>query len=228
MLSEMNILLANFIAIFHATWVAWLFIGTICALLGILHNREKLYFSYATVIIGTAFSNGFLGYCLFTQWEQQLRFISDPHLYKSYTNGFAVHYADMLGIGIQQETVFWMVHLAMIIGILSIFFWRNYAERAKILSHIVCTTYILIFSSLFVYDIHAEGGGGGGGGGPDCTGLIDLSILTEDEKYLPSMPTDPSGAGTNGSGYFVSISSDNRVTVNAPSAENGETISITR
>lgn len=61
-----------------------------------------------------------------------------------------------------------------------------------------------------------------------CTSLIDLSVLTTDEKYLTSMPTDPTGVSTNGTGYRIKKSSNNRVTVNAPFAENAITITATR
>lgn len=64
--------------------------------------------------------------------------------------------------------------------------------------------------------------------GATCTGLVDLSVLTTDEKYLTSIPVDPIGASTNGAGYEISRSANNRVTVSAPDAENGEVISVTR
>ena len=63
-----------------------------------------------------------------------------------------------------------------------------------------------------------------------CTsdGLVDLSVLTANEEYLTSIPTDPSGAAGNGAGYEINVTANNRVTVTAPDAENGETISVTR
>ncbi len=61
-----------------------------------------------------------------------------------------------------------------------------------------------------------------------CTGLIDLSVLTTDEKYVVLIPFDPTGASTNGAGYEISKSINGRVTIAAPDAEQGATISITR
>ncbi|HNX10942.1 MAG TPA: type II secretion system protein [bacterium] len=61
-----------------------------------------------------------------------------------------------------------------------------------------------------------------------CTGLIDLSVLTASEKFLTSIPTDPTGATTNGTGYRISKSANGRVTITAPSAEDSATISVTR
>lgn len=61
-----------------------------------------------------------------------------------------------------------------------------------------------------------------------CTGLIDLSVLTTSEKYVTSIPFDPSGASTNGAGYEIKETANNRVTVTAPDAEQGVTINATR
>src|SRR3989304_8446107 len=48
-------------------------------------------------------------------------------------------------------------------------------------------------------------------GAASCTGLVDLAVLTTSEKYLVALPTDPTGAGTNGTGYHISKSANGRV-----------------
>lgn len=70
-------------------------------------------------------------------------------------------------------------------------------------------------------------------GTADCAtpGLIDLSVLTANETYLISLPSDPScpsGCDADGIGYTIMQSANGRVTVNAPGAELGETISVAR
>jgi prepilin-type N-terminal cleavage/methylation domain-containing protein len=52
---------------------------------------------------------------------------------------------------------------------------------------------------------------------PDCTGLIDLSILIP--NYLDKMPMDPSATSTYGTGYNVGIARGNRPRVTAPFSE---------
>lgn len=64
--------------------------------------------------------------------------------------------------------------------------------------------------------------------GGTCTGLVDLSVLTASEKYVVTIPADPTGSSTNGTGYFIAKNSNGRVTVCAPSAEQGVTISVSR
>lgn len=65
--------------------------------------------------------------------------------------------------------------------------------------------------------------------GGTCTGLIDLSVLTASEKYIVSMPSDPSaGCNANGVCYKILKSANGRVTVSAPGAEQGATITVTR
>lgn len=64
--------------------------------------------------------------------------------------------------------------------------------------------------------------------GGDCTGLIDLGVLTTNETYLVSIPKDPTGGSTDGVGYEISRTSTGRVTVVAPDAELSEAIQVTR
>ena len=65
--------------------------------------------------------------------------------------------------------------------------------------------------------------------GGTCTGLIDLSALTASEKYITSMPVDPNGTcNANGVCYEILKTANGRITVVAPDAEQGATISVTR
>ena len=65
--------------------------------------------------------------------------------------------------------------------------------------------------------------------GGTCTGLISLSDLTTSETYLTAIPSDPSGGcNTNGVCYRIMKTGNGRVTVSAPGAEQGATISATR
>lgn len=62
-----------------------------------------------------------------------------------------------------------------------------------------------------------------------CSGLVDLSVLTDDEKYLTSIPIDPSGPmAANGTGYMIYRGSNDRVTACAWQAELDEPVSITQ
>jgi len=65
-------------------------------------------------------------------------------------------------------------------------------------------------------------------GASSCTGLIDLSVLTTNEEYLTQIPQDPTGTSGNGIGYEIAQTANGRITVTAPDAEQGATISITR
>ncbi len=60
-----------------------------------------------------------------------------------------------------------------------------------------------------------------------CTGLIDLAVLTTAEKYLTSLPFDPSTATTNSTKYSILKTANGRVTITAV-GENAGTISVTR
>lgn len=64
--------------------------------------------------------------------------------------------------------------------------------------------------------------------GGTCATGTDLTVLTASEKYLPSLPADPTGATSDGTGYYIAKSANGRITVCAPSAENGASISFTR
>ena len=61
-----------------------------------------------------------------------------------------------------------------------------------------------------------------------CATGVNLSVITTAEKYLTSMPIDPTVSTTNGTGYYITKSANGRVTVCAPSAEQSATISVTR
>ena len=66
-------------------------------------------------------------------------------------------------------------------------------------------------------------------GAADCTGLVDLSEITQNEKYILKMPIDPSCSGVaptvsppcdpNGIGYFVQETPNERIIVSAPYTE---------
>lgn len=62
-----------------------------------------------------------------------------------------------------------------------------------------------------------------------CSGFVDLSVLTQNEKYLVSIPIDPSVSSVaTGTGYFVRKTVNGRVEVCAPSAEQGATVNVIR
>ena len=61
-----------------------------------------------------------------------------------------------------------------------------------------------------------------------CVTGVNLSVLTTNQKYLTSMPIDPTVSSTDGTGYYITKSANGRVTVCAPSAEESATISVTR
>jgi len=67
-----------------------------------------------------------------------------------------------------------------------------------------------------------------------CTGLVDLNVLSTNGKYLVGIPTDPTcptgppACNANGAGYKVLLTSNNRLQVTAPQAENSKTIQVTK
>ena len=65
-------------------------------------------------------------------------------------------------------------------------------------------------------------------GAASCTGLVDLTVLTTNGKYVVAMPKDPKTGTTTDTHYQISLDANNRVTVSAPDAEQGKTISATR
>jgi prepilin-type N-terminal cleavage/methylation domain-containing protein len=64
--------------------------------------------------------------------------------------------------------------------------------------------------------------------GASCFGLVDLSVLTFNGKYIVSLPIDPLATNVNGTGYEIKRIVGNRITVVAPDAEEGATISVSR
>ena len=65
-------------------------------------------------------------------------------------------------------------------------------------------------------------------GASSCTGMVDLSVLSNDGTYLLSMPIDPLSTSTYGTGYYIYKTSTNRPVVLASAAELGQVIEIGR
>lgn len=66
--------------------------------------------------------------------------------------------------------------------------------------------------------------------GVTSTTCVDLAVLTNNQLYLTSMPYDPASPNTTSTWYSISksTSTNPRITVSAPAAELGVTISVTR
>ena len=64
--------------------------------------------------------------------------------------------------------------------------------------------------------------------GATCSGLVDLGVLIEDEKYIVSIPLEPQKTTALGAGYRIKKSANNRITVEAGFEEQDATISVTR
>ena len=68
-------------------------------------------------------------------------------------------------------------------------------------------------------------------GAASCTGLVDLSALSTGGKYLVSIPKDPQCPDVctaDGVGYTIKKDANGRLTVAAPDAEQGKTITVTK
>ncbi len=63
---------------------------------------------------------------------------------------------------------------------------------------------------------------------PTAPATVDLSVLTAAGKYLVSIPKDPKTSTATDTGYQISQNANGRITVAAPGAEQGKTISATR
>jgi type IV pilus assembly protein PilA len=62
-----------------------------------------------------------------------------------------------------------------------------------------------------------------------CTGVTNgCNLMALTGTYLVSLPVDPSGATGNDTRYDILKDANSRVTVTAGSAEQGETITVTR
>lgn len=63
-----------------------------------------------------------------------------------------------------------------------------------------------------------------------CTAasLADLSAVIAAEKYLTAIPVDPAGGATNGAGYTIQKTANNRITVTAPAVGNYAAYSATK
>jgi len=64
--------------------------------------------------------------------------------------------------------------------------------------------------------------------GSACGTGVDLSVLTDLERYIVSIPIDPASTSTEGTGYNIIKSDYGRITVCARNAEEDEGISVTR
>lgn len=64
--------------------------------------------------------------------------------------------------------------------------------------------------------------------GGSCSGLVDLSVISANEKYLVSVPFDPASSTPNDTGYSILKTANGRIKVIAPWAEQSATISVIR
>jgi type IV pilus assembly protein PilA len=65
------------------------------------------------------------------------------------------------------------------------------------------------------------------GAGP-CAGMIDLGVITVNQKYVIAIPTDPQKVTVGGSGYTITKTPNGRLTVAAPLAEQSAVITVSK
>jgi prepilin-type N-terminal cleavage/methylation domain-containing protein len=65
-------------------------------------------------------------------------------------------------------------------------------------------------------------------GAASCVGLVDLSVLTLNQKYIVSIPNEPQKVTVDGAGYMISKSVNGRITVTAQYPEQAAVISVSR
>ena len=63
-------------------------------------------------------------------------------------------------------------------------------------------------------------------GASNCTGFVDLSVLTQEGMYIVKIPEDPTTNTGNGTGYFIQKMANGRLKVTAPKAELETTIEV--
>ena len=61
-----------------------------------------------------------------------------------------------------------------------------------------------------------------------CDGLVDLSFLKIESKYMDSVPSDPKEKDQNAAGYQIWKLANGRISVSAPRAEKNATISLSK
>jgi peptidoglycan hydrolase-like protein with peptidoglycan-binding domain len=65
-------------------------------------------------------------------------------------------------------------------------------------------------------------------GTTSCSGMVNLSVLSDNGKYVTAIPRDPQVTSTKGTAYVISKNNSGRITVSALYAEGGKVISVTR
>lgn len=64
--------------------------------------------------------------------------------------------------------------------------------------------------------------------GSDCTNLVELEGFSNNGKYMSALPVDPRNDSANGTGYNIVQNESGRITVCAPKAELGQSISASK